>query len=140
MVQLTYDEFADALNECMVSVWVDDESTFGTFPLESMKCDVPVVGKIPDTEPDWLTENGMWTYDSNKIVEILGTYIIAWLEGIELTAEVKEKMKETLLPYSYDITEKNIVKIFTSYKNNRINKIQLAIEKLKKRRFPNEKY
>ena len=131
MVNLSYDEFAEALSECMVSVWVDDESTFGTFPLESMKCNVPVVGKIPNTEPDWLTENGMWTYDSNKIVEILGTYIIAWLEGIELTQEVKEKMKETLLPYDYEITEKNIVKIFTSYKNNRINKIQLAIQKLK---------
>jgi glycosyltransferase involved in cell wall biosynthesis len=132
MVQLSYDEFSEALNECMVSVWVDDESTFGTFPLESMKCGVPVVGKIPDTEPDWLTENGMWTYDSNKIVEILGTYILAWLEGIELTQEVKDKMKETLVPYSYEITEKNIVKIFTSYKNNRINRLKLTIEKFKK--------
>ena len=49
MVQMTYDEFSDSLKECMVSFWVDDESTFGTFPLESMKCGVPVVGKIPDT-------------------------------------------------------------------------------------------
>ena len=65
-----YDEFATALKECMVSLWVDDESTFGTFPLESMKCGVPVVGKIPDTEPDWLSENGMWTYDGNKLVEL----------------------------------------------------------------------
>jgi hypothetical protein len=63
MVQMSYDEFATSLKECMVSVWVDDDSTFGTFPLESMKCNVPVVGKIPKTEPDWLTENGMWTYD-----------------------------------------------------------------------------
>jgi glycosyltransferase involved in cell wall biosynthesis len=131
MIQLSYDEFSDALNECMVSVWIDDESTFGTFPLESMKCGVPVVGKIPDTEPDWLTENGMWTYDANKIVELLGTYILAWLEGIELTQEVKDKMKDTLVPYSKEITEKNILKIFTSYKNNRISKIQLAIEKIK---------
>jgi len=133
MIQLSYDEFSEALCECMVSVWVDDESTFGTFPLESMKCGVPVVGKIPNTEPDWLTENGMWTYDGNKIVEILGTYIIAWLEGIELTQEVKDKMKETLVPYSYEITEQNIVKVFTTYKNNRIDKINLAIEKLKEK-------
>jgi hypothetical protein len=131
MVQLTYEEFADALNECMVSVWVDDESTFGTFPLESMKCGVPIVGKIPSTEPDWLSENGMWTYDSNKIVEILATYVMANIEGVELTEQVKEKMKETLLPYSSEITKTNIVNLFNSFKNTRLHKIKIAIDKLK---------
>lgn len=131
MIQLSYDEFSEALKECVVSVWVDDESTFGTFPLESMKCNVPVIGKIPNTEPDWLSENGMWTYDINKIVEILGTYILAWLEGIELTQQVKDKMKETLLPYSTEITENNIIKTFDSLINGRVVRIKSAIEKLK---------
>jgi hypothetical protein len=133
MVQMTYSEFSDALKECFVSVWVDDESTFGTFPLESMKSGVPVVGKIPNTEPDWLSENGMWTYDSNKIVEILGTYVLAWLEGIELTDEVKDKMKETLVPYEKSLTESNIVSIFGSFKNKRIEAITKAIEKIKEK-------
>ena len=131
MVQMTYDDFANSLKECMVSVWLDDESTFGTFPLESMKCGVPVIGKIPDNEPDWLSENGMWTYDESKIVEILGTYILAWLEGIELTSEVKDKMKETLLPYLPSITESNIVSVFNSFKNKRVEGIQNALNNLK---------
>jgi glycosyltransferase involved in cell wall biosynthesis len=131
MVQLSYTEFSDALKECVVSVWIDDESTFGTFPLESMKCGVPVVGKIPSTEPDWLDENGMWTYDENKIVEILGTYVLAWLDGIELTQEVKDKMRETLLPYSSSITENNILSVFDSFKSKRVESIKNAVEKLK---------
>jgi glycosyltransferase involved in cell wall biosynthesis len=131
MVQLTYDEFAVNLKECMVSLWVDDESTFGTFPLESMKCGVPVVGKIPNTEPDWIGENGMWTYDINKLVEILGTYVLAWLEGVELDADVIGKMKETLLPYEKTITENNIITVFNSFKNKRIGDIKNAIDKLK---------
>lgn len=131
MVQMSYDEFATSLKECMVSLWVDDESTFGTFPLESMKCNVPVIGKIPDTEPDWLSENGMWTYDSNKLVEILGSYILAWIEGVELGDDVKEKMKETLLPYETSVTENNILSIFGSLKNKRVESIQTALEKLK---------
>jgi glycosyltransferase involved in cell wall biosynthesis len=131
MVQMSYDEFATALSECMSSVWIDDESTFGTFPLESMKCGVPVIGKIPDTEPDWLSENGMWTYDTDKLVDILGTYILAWIEGIELTEEVKDKMKETLLPYNSEITEKNINSIFGSLFNKRLETLESALEKLK---------
>jgi glycosyltransferase involved in cell wall biosynthesis len=131
MVQMSYEEFSEGLKECMVSLWVDDESTFGTFPLESMKCNVPVVGKIPNTEPDWLSENGMWTYDESKIIDILGTYVLAWLDGIELTDEVKEKMKETLLPYNTEITKNNILSIFNSITNKRIETLQKALEKLK---------
>lgn len=131
MVQLSYNEFSEALKESFVSLWVDDESTFGTFPLESIKCEVPVVGKIPEIEPDWLNENGMWTYDTSKLVDILGTYVLAWLEGVELKDEVKEKMKNTLLPYDSLITKNNILSIFTSLKTKRTETIQKAIEKLK---------
>jgi glycosyltransferase involved in cell wall biosynthesis len=130
MNQLTYTEFSDALKECFVSVWVDDDSTFGTFPLESMKCEVPVIGKIPKNEPDWLGENGMWTYDENKITEILGKYVMAWIEGVELTDEVKQKMKDTLLPYDTEITKKNIISVFESFKINRVSVIEKALEKL----------
>jgi hypothetical protein len=131
MVQLSYDEFADNLKECMVSLWVDDESTFGTFPLESMKCGVPVVGKIPNTEPDWLSENGLWTYDVNKLVEILGTFILAWLEGVELTSEVKEKMRETVAPYNKETHNNNTLSIFNSLISIREDSIKKAIEKVK---------
>jgi hypothetical protein len=129
MVQMSYDEFSEALNECMVSFWVDDESTFGTFPLESMKCNVPVVGKIPLTEPDWLKENGMWTFDENKLVEILGTYVLSWLDGIELSNEVFTKMKETLLPYETSVTEQNIIGVFSSFKNKSMEAIETIIER-----------
>jgi len=131
MVQMSYDDFATNLKECMVSVWIDDDSTFGTFPLESMKCNVPVVGKIPKNEPDWLTENGLWTYDESKIVEILGTYVMAWLEGVELNDEVKQKMKDTLLPYDSEVTKNSAVSIFNSFKNKRIEAIEKALEKVK---------
>jgi hypothetical protein len=132
MVQMSYEEFSEGLKECMVSLWVDDESTFGTFPLESMKCGVPVVGKIPSTEPDWLSENGMWTYDENKIVDVLGTFVLAWLDGVELTSEVKDKMKETLLPYNTDITKNNILSVFGSFTNKRIEALTKALDNLKK--------
>lgn len=132
MIQMSYDEFSEALKECSVSLWVDDQSTFGTFPLESMKCGVPIVGKIPNVEPDWLGENGMWTYDEEKLVEILGTYILAWIEGIELTSEVRDQMRDTLLPYETEVTKTNIISIFNSLKNSRIESIKKVIEKLEK--------
>lgn len=131
MVQMPNAEFAEVLKESLVSVWLDDESTFGTFPLESMKCGVPVIGKIPMTEPDWLGENGMWTYDESKIVELLGTYCLAWLEGVEINEEVKEKMRETLAPYEKEITKNNTISIFNSMNSRRKEMIEKGLDKLK---------
>jgi hypothetical protein len=96
-----------------------------------MKCGVPVVGKIPNTEPDWLSENGLWTYDVNKLVEILGTFILAWLEGVELTSEVKEKMRETVVPYNKETHNNNTLSIFNSLISIREDSIKKAIEKVK---------
>jgi|688.fasta_scaffold59721_7 hypothetical protein len=131
MINMPYTDFANSLKECMVSVWVDDDSTFGTFPLESMKMGIPVIGKIPKNEPDWLSENGMWTYDESKIVEIVGTYVTAWLEGIEINDEVKQKMKDTLLPYSTEVTKNNVLNIFDSFRSKRIEAIEKALTKIK---------
>jgi len=131
MVQMSYMEFSEVLKECMVSIWIDDESTFGTFPLESMKCGVPVVGKIPDTEPDWLSENGLWTYNGNKIVELLGTYVLAWIDGVILTDEVKEKMKSATLLYSKEYHNERTLSIFKSLLSQRTETIKSSLEKLK---------
>jgi hypothetical protein len=96
-----------------------------------MKMGIPVIGKIPKNEPDWLSENGMWTYDESKIVEIVGTYVTAWLEGIEINDEVKQKMKDTLLPYSTEVTKNNVLNIFDSFRSKRIEAIEKALTKIK---------
>ena len=128
---MTYEEFSDTLRECMVSVWVDDESTFGTFPLESMKCGVPVIGKIPDTNPDWLGENGFWTYDGNKIVDLLGSYITAWTEGVELEGEVNEEMKKSYSPYTKEAHGIATLSIYNTILTQRVELIKSSLEKIK---------
>jgi hypothetical protein len=92
---------------------------------------VPVIGKIPMTEPDWLSENGFWTYDESKLVELLGTYCVAWLEGVEINEDVKNKMKETLQPYEKEITKNNVLNIFDSFNSKRKDLINKGLEKLK---------
>jgi hypothetical protein len=76
MRNMSNKEFAESLGESCVSVWVDRIAGFGTFPLESMMCETPVIGTLPILRPEWITnENGIWSFDESKIVEILGTYM-----------------------------------------------------------------
>jgi len=130
MVQMSYDEFSEALKECMVSVWVDNESTFGTFPLESMKCGVPVIGKVPNTEPEWFAENGFWTYDENKITDILGTFVMAWIEGAELSPDLKDKMFSAHIPYTKLHHEQSVLSIFNTIISQRTETIKNNLEKI----------
>ena len=48
---LNQKEFGDYLKDSFVSIWVDDTSGFGTFPLESMLSKTPVIGKVPNMKP-----------------------------------------------------------------------------------------
>ena len=75
------EDFAKFLKESYVSVWVDDESGFGTYPLESIISGTPVIGKVPNLKPEWMTEeNGIWTYQFNDIVDVIANYTQNWLE------------------------------------------------------------
>jgi hypothetical protein len=68
---LNENEFANAIKDCFLSVWIDETSAYGTFPLESMKVGVPVLGLVPNLVPSWMNEdNGLWINNKNQIVEI----------------------------------------------------------------------
>lgn len=100
MRNLSHDEFSSALKETAFSVWVDDVSGHGTFPLESMKCGVPVIGKVPNLQPEWMNDdNGLWTIDFNGIVDVIATVMKNWLEDT-LPNDIYEGMSETVKQFN----------------------------------------
>ena len=54
MRSLSEEEFSNTLKESCVSVWIDPQSSFGTYPLESMASNCPVIGVVPNISPSWL--------------------------------------------------------------------------------------
>lgn len=93
--------FAKNLAECAFVIWVDEISGFGTLPIEAMKCDVPVLGKIPNIVPEWMEDkNGLWTNNLISIVDIAANYFQAWIEDSEPEEIYTEmaKMKEKYTP------------------------------------------
>lgn len=93
---LSEKDFAKSLRECFVSVWVDNDSGFGTFPLESMASNVPVIGKIPNLPPEWMNdENGLWITDQTIISDVLAEFIQNWLED-NINPEIYSHMKSTI--------------------------------------------
>lgn len=96
---LSEKDFAKSLKECFVSVWIDNDSGFGTFPLESMASNVPVIGKIPNLPPDWMNDdNGLWITDQTIMTDVIAEFIQNWLED-NINPELYSHMKSTIEVY-----------------------------------------
>jgi glycosyltransferase involved in cell wall biosynthesis len=123
-------KFAENLSECCISVWVDDISGFGTFPVESIKCNVPVLGKVPNMVPEWMEDkNGLWTHDLNAIPDILANYVQAWLEDAS-PEELYEKMGEMAQKYTDEQQKQKIEEVYSTLMNNRVNEFNEKLESL----------
>lgn len=128
---LSEEEFAKGLNESFVSVWVDDISSYGTFPLESMKCGVPVIGLAPNMVPDWMNEdNGIWINNKLELVDYVADFLQNWLED-NVSETLTKSMSETVskLPTQEDF-EKKVDELFQNYLNTRLESFETQLNKL----------
>jgi hypothetical protein len=127
---LSEKEFANSLRDCFVSVWIDDESGFGTFPLESMASGVPVIGKVPNIQPEWMNDdNGVWLTNKNLICDFIADYIQNWLED-NIKTELYENMKTTVENYTNKQEfDSKVISLFENYLNVRAESFEQQISK-----------
>jgi len=127
---LSEKEFANSLKECFLSVWIDEKSGFGTFPIESMACGVPVIGKVPDLKPEWLNEdNGVWLTDSTLITDFIADFIQNWLED-NIKPELYENMKKTAEIYkNKQEFDSSVLDLFSKFLETRATSFEEQIIK-----------
>lgn len=127
---LSETEFANSLKGCCLSVWVDNQSSFGTFPLESMACGVPVIGKIPDLQPEWMDqENGMWVNETILLPDYVADFMQNWLED-NIDQKLYKNGLETAQKYKNKTEfDSKCKELFEGYINFRLESFQSQIEK-----------
>lgn len=128
---LSQNEFANAMKESFVSVWVDQTSSFGTFPLESMKMGIPVIGLVPDLVPSWMNENnGIWINNKTILVDVISDFIQNWLEdnlNPELFTEMEKTVSNLITKEDFD---KNVVSLFEKLIKTRLESFESQLNKL----------
>lgn len=124
-------EFAEAMKDSFISIWIDQTSSFGTFPLESMKMGVPVLGLVPDNVPSWMNEdNGLWVNNKTIIVDVLSDFIQNWLED-NLNPELFFNMDRTIETISTpEKFESDTVELFSKMFDVRITSFEDQLSKL----------
>lgn len=127
---LSETEFAKAMTDSFISVWIDQTSSYGTFPLESMKMGIPVLGLVPDIVPSWMNEdNGLWVNNKTIIVDVLADFIQNWLED-NLNPELFDRMEMTvsLLP-TFEKFQENTITLFNELFEKRIQSFEDQLSK-----------
>ena len=133
-------DFAKQLGESFVSVWLDELSGFGTFPIESMKCNTPVIGKIPRMVPEWmgtvdengnlnLNDNGVWTANLNSIPDVVATMVGLYLEDA-LPENILSGMKEYQDKYTVETSEEVLTEVYERLFSRRVVELQSMVTKL----------
>lgn len=136
MSGMSRETFATELRDSFLGVWIDDLSGFGTFPIECMKSNTPVVGKTPRMIPEWmgqtdengtlqLKDNGVWTNNINSIPDIVATMVGLYLEG-GIPQNITSGMEETASNYTMEELRKNVETTYTTI----ISQRQVELETL----------
>jgi hypothetical protein len=141
--------FAKELQKSFLSVWVDELSSFGTFPLESMKCNTPVIGKIPRMVPEWmgtvdqngnlqLNDNGVWTANLNSLSDIVATMVGLYLEDA-LPQNIMEGMDNWKEKYTTKESENVLSEVYDKIFKQRIVELESTYEQLKEKELVENK-
>ena len=128
---LSEQEFASVLKDSFLSVWIDETSSYGTFPLESMKVGVPVIGLTPNLVPTWMNENnGVWVNNKIQILDFIADFLQNWLED-NVKQDLYIEMLKTVenLPSKTDFETKT-VELFSGYINTRATSFEEQLSKL----------
>ena len=140
MTGMSRETFATELKDSFLGVWVDDLAGFGTFPIECMKTNTPVVGKIPRMVPEWmgytdengntqLNENGVWTSNLNALPDIVATMVGLYLEG-GIPQNLTNGMEETATKYTTEELRNNVETTYTNILNQRQVELETLLTRL----------
>jgi hypothetical protein len=133
-------QFANELAKSCLAVWIDDQAGFGTFPLEAMECNTPVIGKMPNMIPEWMEtkdeegnymikNNGVWTNTTLNIPELIATYIKVWLED-SVPSDLLNSMKLSTGQYTPEKQTQSIENVYAGLLENRKKEVEALIENL----------
>lgn len=135
------EDFSKALQESAITIWVDNDTDFGYIPLEAMKCGSIVIGKMPNTIPEWMIDGdnlrnaGVWVDDFVSIPTVLASVIRTWTMD-EIPDELQKNADEIVSNYTQgkqlqDIKDIIVNKIINDRKSEFITTLEKLNNELK---------
>ena len=124
--------FAQMLREAAITIWVDEDASFGYTPLEAMKSGNIVIAKITNIEQKWMCdENGdlnyscLWFNSFHNIHKLIATAVRVWISD-KVPQRLLDEEKKVLSLYSQEKTRDTML----GYIENLMNKRKEEMEEV----------
>ena len=130
-------DFADRLSKNFAALWIDRISSHALFPLECMKVGTVPISLVPDVTPEYLFNSdgtpiqncGVWTDNFFQLPALIADTLRKFLDD-EIDEKVIGDMKKITDTYSPQVAEEQLLSIYKSYFNERIDALNKAVETL----------
>ena len=135
---LPQDTFAEALRDSALTIWIDDETSFGLSLIESIKCRCLTFAKVPDNVPEWMVDENntlskaaIWFDNIKNLPDMIAGVVRAWLVD-NIPAEFEEEAAKIDALYTKDEHVKQVEETYVDgFFKERENEINEAIKQFK---------
>lgn len=132
IVDMTNEEYAEALKDSAFYLHMDEISSWGTAPIEAFRCKTLVAGWDGVGGREYMNKDNCWLAPNGDIFSLaiaLGNMIEAWLLD-DISKKMWKSMEAATLMYSKDAEKDSILKAHNEYREERIEEISSVIEKV----------
>ena len=111
------EDFAEALREGAITIWIDDTTNFGYTLLEALRCGSVVLAKLPNHLTDWMmdgdspTQNVLWFDDIDEAPMLISSLVRTWTRD-EIPADIYEFQSKTSSLYTEEQQHKEIEDVY----------------------------
>ena len=128
------EKFADALREGFLTIWMDQDASFGYSAIEAMKCGNIVFAMLPKNGKKWMVDKDgnlnnscVWFDDINKMQDKIATVVRSFITD-NVPNSVYDGQKDILDMYP----EENTIKQFTEYLSKVMDERKKALKELER--------
>lgn len=114
---LPKEEIVKLYQEAAITIWIDDKTDFGYTPLEAMACGNIVMGKVPETIPEWLMKDGnvrdcgLWFYSLRDAYDLLADVIDTYIHN-GIPDVIEKEADDVLKNYTSELQLEDIKRVY----------------------------
>lgn len=133
---LSQEMFAECLRESAITIWIDDDTSFGYTLLEALRSGGFVLAKVPEKPSEWMLKDGklsediFWFDDVDSLPDMLSTIIRSWTLD-KISSDVYECEKKFDDLYSEENQKDEIMKVYGSLFDRRLVDLEEALANVK---------
>lgn len=132
--------YSTYLRESAITIWVDDNTSFGYGALEAMKCGSIVIAKNTVLTQEWMeTGDGVnlknccvWFDTFHELHKIVASVVRAWITD-NVPSDIEEAVNETVEKYTYENTKEKLLIYMEGVLSNRKNEMNSLITHIKEK-------